>query len=104
MAWRAWIRARHLSLLGPDQVLLGWSSPGGQQLGDLFEAEPGSLAEHYYRQAVDGAGVVLAAQPGALDAADEPMALVVVQGGGGQPGLGADLADVEQMSSHGPQL
>ncbi len=59
---------------------------------------PRSLAEDDYRQPLYGARLVLASQSGSLDASDEPVALVVVQGRGGEPGSGPDLADVDQVA------
>jgi hypothetical protein len=92
----------YIGPFGSDQVLHDRSAIGGKHLGDLVKPEPGPLAQNYHCQAVDGAGLVLTAQPSAPHASDEPMTLVVVQRRGWQPGLGTDRADVE-LVTHQPQ-
>ena len=61
----------HFRLLGPEQVLRDRFAFRREELDDLFEPEPGSLAERYNRQSVDGLGLVQPAKPGPLNASDQ---------------------------------
>ena len=48
----------HLRLLGPKQIVRYGFAFRGQELSDLFEPKPGSLAEPYNGQSVDGLSFV----------------------------------------------
>lgn len=72
-------------------------SSGREQLGDLIEAERGSLTEDDDGQAVDHLRLVLPPQTRATNTADEPVTLVEVQRRGREAGAGPDLADVQKI-------
>jgi hypothetical protein len=73
----------NVGLLGSDRVHPSRSTARGEEFRDLFQAKPSLLEKRYDRESLDCPILELAAEPCARDASDEPVALVIVKGGGG---------------------